>query len=222
MNSTAINFCLQVTFQVSAFSSFVCLPRSGIVDHSMTNLLRTCHSIFHCGYPALYPHQQYTWVPDSSCPCKHLFSDFGVIALLMGMKWYHIMVLICVSLMIMTVSIFYNAYWEFLYHFWRNVYSSLLHVFELDFVIVVGVDLLNSIYSKRFWRLKSSKEAWPNTQCECTGTCWEAWGFLVASYSLIIDYVIYTFLHQSDCVYQHFLLVLACLSIRIFLSNLVS
>ena len=110
---TAINICLQVTFQVSAFHSFVCLPSSGTVDHSMTNLLRACHSIFHCGYPALYPHQQYTWVPDSSCPCKHLFSDFGVIALLMGMKWYHIMVLICISLMIMTVSIFYNAYWVF-------------------------------------------------------------------------------------------------------------
>ena len=97
---------------------------------------------------------------------------------------------------------FYNAYWTFLYHLWRNVYSSLLPVFELDFVIVVvGVDLLNSIYSKRFWRLKSSKEAWANTQwVQCTGNCWGAWGFLVVSYGLFIDYVIYTFLHQSDCV----------------------
>jgi len=119
---------------------------------------------------------------------------------------------------------FYNAYWTFLYHLLRNVYSSLLPVFELDFVIViVGVDILNSIYSKRFWRLKSSKEAWTSTQCvQCPGNCWGAWGFLVVSYGLFIGYVIYTFLHQSNCAYQLFLLVLACLSKRIFLSNLVS
>lgn len=95
MNNAAINVCLQVQLFKSLLSQFfVCLPRSGIVDHSITNLLRACHSVFHCGYPALYPltaiHKEFQALHVLANTCS---LDLGVIALLMGMRWYRIMVL---------------------------------------------------------------------------------------------------------------------------------
>ena len=69
----------------------------------------------------------------------------------MGVKCDFIVVLICISLRTNNVSIFSCAYWTFLYLLWRNDYSSLLPVFELDiFAVVVGENRLNSIYSKSF------------------------------------------------------------------------
>ena len=49
----------------------------------------------------------------------------------MIVKWYLIVVLICIFLCLVTLSIFSCAYWTSVYPLWKNIYSSPLPIFQL-------------------------------------------------------------------------------------------
>ena len=118
------------------------MPSTGITrsyGRFIPSFLRNLHSVFHNGCISLHFNQQCKSVPFPQHSLQHLlFIDFLMIAILTGMRWYLVVVLIYISLIMSNVGNLFMFLLVICIYLDKCVFKSSAHFWIGFFVYMIN------------------------------------------------------------------------------------